>query len=168
MHSHIPVLGATGITPAHRVDGDGVQRAKMALDPANLVFEDAVIEARLELALPGGRLGDFHGGLAAAEDNKVLFGGDGGCVERGVGHVGFEEFEGSGGYYLFLILRVLGSRCLQGSLVGEDEGNGYLCGFVFGGGDEVSSVWCPLKICDRLAFFMSGEVVEEFSALGGG
>lgn len=65
----------------------------MAPDAADLVLEDLVVEAGLELALARGRGGDVHGGLAAAEDDVVLLGGDAGAVERRVGRVGLEDLE---------------------------------------------------------------------------
>ena len=42
----------------------------------------------------------------------------------------------------------------------------YFSGFVFGGGDEVGSVGCPLEIRDCHTVFVSGKVIEEFSTLG--
>ena len=89
MHPHIPVLAATRIPPAQRVHRDRVQRAEMALDAADLVLEDLVVEAGFEFALPAGGGGDVHGGLAAAEDDEGFLGGDGRGVEGGVGGVGF-------------------------------------------------------------------------------
>ena len=41
----------------------------------------------------------------------------------------------------------------------------YFSGFVFGGGDEVGSVGCPLEICDCHTVFVSGKIIEEFSTL---
>lgn len=41
----------------------------------------------------------------------------------------------------------------------------YFCGLVFGGCDEVGSVWCPLEIFDLLPFFMGLEVLQQFSSL---
>ena len=57
-----------------------------------------MVEAGFEFSLAGGRRGDVHGGLAAAEDHEGLFRRDGGCVEGGVGGVGFYEGEVAGGY----------------------------------------------------------------------
>ena len=89
MHSHVPVLPATGVPSTQRIHRHRVQRAEMTLHAADLVFEYFVVEAGFEFALPGRGGGDVHGGLAAAQDHKGLFGGDGGGVERGVGGVGF-------------------------------------------------------------------------------
>jgi hypothetical protein len=61
-----------------------------------------VVEAGFEFTLTRGGGCDFHGGLATAEDHVVLFRGDGGCVEGGVGGEGFEDGEVAGGKNLFL------------------------------------------------------------------
>lgn len=96
VHADIPVFAAAGVASPRGVDGDGVQGPKVAFDAADLVFEDAVVEARFEFALSGGCLRDFGGGLAASDDYEVLFGSDGRGQEGRVGDVGFEDFEGAG------------------------------------------------------------------------
>jgi hypothetical protein len=80
----------------------------VAADTANLVFKDLVVEPRLEFTLARGRGGDVHGGLATAEYDKVLLGGDGGAVEGGVGCVGLENLEVLGGDEL----RIRVSECV--------------------------------------------------------
>lgn len=55
----------------------GIKRTKVTLDTTNLVFEDFVIEPCFELSLSLGSCRDFAGFLAAAEDYKVFFGGEG-------------------------------------------------------------------------------------------
>ncbi len=65
----------------------------MAPDAADLVLEDLVVEAGLELALPRGGGGDVHGSLATAEDGVVLLWSEARAVERGIGGVGFEDLE---------------------------------------------------------------------------
>lgn len=97
MHPHIPVLPTTRVPPPQRIHRDRIQRAEMPLDAADLVLEDLVVEAGFELALPAGGGGDVHGGLAAAEDDEGLLGGDGGGVEGGVRGVGFQRGEIAGG-----------------------------------------------------------------------
>lgn len=89
MHPHIPILPTTGIPPPLRIHRNRIQRSEMPLYAPNLVLEDAVVEACFEFALAGGGGGNVHGCLPAAEDYKVLFGGDGGGVEGGIGDVGF-------------------------------------------------------------------------------
>ena len=68
----------------------------MPLHAADFVFEDFVVEAGFELALPAGGGGDVHGCLAAAEDDEGFLGRDGGGVEGGVGRVGFQRGEVAG------------------------------------------------------------------------
>lgn len=89
MHADISILPAARIAAAAGIDGDGVEGPKVALDAADLVLEDAVVEAGFELALARGGGGHVHGGLAAAEDHEGFVGRDGGGVEGGVGDVGF-------------------------------------------------------------------------------
>lgn len=97
MDANVAVLSAAGVAAAGGIGGDGVERAKVATDAANLVLEDFVVEAGLELALASGGCGDVHGGLATAEDDEVLFAGDGGAVEGGIAGVVFEDGEVAGG-----------------------------------------------------------------------
>lgn len=78
MHPHVPILPAAGVSPPHRIHGDGVERAEMALDTANFILEDAVVEARFELALARAGGGNVRGGLTTAEDDEVFFRRDGG------------------------------------------------------------------------------------------
>jgi hypothetical protein len=52
-----------------------------------------VVESGFEFTLASRGRCDFHGGLATAEDNVVLFRGEGGRVERGVGGEGLENGE---------------------------------------------------------------------------
>ena len=114
----------------------------MAPDTADLVLEDLVVEAGLELALAGAGGGDVHGGLAAAEDDEVLLRGDAGAVERGVGGVGLEQLEVAGGH---------------------EAG-----GLVLGGGDEVGAVGGPLQVGHGLVEFVDGDVEVLLAGLGGG
>ena len=106
----------------------------MALDPANLILEDLVIEARLEFALPAARLGDVHGGLPAPQHDERFLGRQGGRVEGGLGGVLFQRGEVAGG---------------------EELGE-----FVLGGGDEVGSVRGHLDVLDLHIGFVGLEVVE--------
>lgn len=111
----------------------------MAAHATDLVLEDLVVEARLELALAGGGGGDVHGGLAAAQDHVVLLRGDACAVERGVGGVRLQELEVAGGYQ---------AR-----------------GLVLGGGDEVGAVRRPLQVGYLHVELVDGDVVELFSGL---
>lgn len=85
VHADVAVLAARGVALAGGVGGDGVEGAEVAPDAADLVLEDLVVEAGLELALAGRGAGDVHGGLAAAEDDEVLARGDACRVQGGVG-----------------------------------------------------------------------------------
>lgn len=96
MDTNVAVLTTTGVAPAGRVGGDGVEGTKVTTDTANLVLEDLVVEAGLELALASGGGGDIHGSLTTTEDDKVLLGGNDGAVEGGVARVGLEDLEVAG------------------------------------------------------------------------
>lgn len=89
----VAVLSAAGVAAAGGVGSDGVEGTKVATDAADLVLEDLVVEAGFEFTLAGRGGGDVHGGLATAEDDKVLLAGDGGAVEGGIGGVGLEDLE---------------------------------------------------------------------------
>lgn len=72
----------------------------MALDTANLVLKDLVVEAGFELSLSGVGGGDVHGCLTTAQNYKVFLGRDGCGIEGGVCYVSFKNGEVSGGNYL--------------------------------------------------------------------
>lgn len=93
MNTDVTVLSARSISCAGRVHGDGVERTEMATHTPDFVFKDLVVEASFEFTLARRGGCDFHGGLTTAEDHVVLFRGDGGCVEGGVGGEGFEDGE---------------------------------------------------------------------------
>lgn len=114
----------------------------MALDTSDLIFKNAVVESRLEFALASGRRRDVHGSLTTAENDKVLFGRDGGRVEGCVGDEGLEDVESAGA---------------------DDFG-----GLVLGGGDEVEAVFGELKIGDLHVELVSLDVVELFAGLSCG
>ena len=109
----------------------------MPLDAADLVFEDLVVEAGFEFALPAGGGGDVHGCLAAAEDDEGLLGGDGGGVEGGVGGVGFQGGEIAGGEELGGMVSICAKEKGGG---GNSRGRTNLGCLIFGGGDEVGAV----------------------------
>ena len=102
MHSHIAIFPATGIPSSQWIYRDRVQRPEMSLDAANLVLEDPMVEPSFEFALTGGGGGHVRGGLATAENDEVLFGGDGRREEGGVSKVGFEKLECSCRYHLIV------------------------------------------------------------------
>jgi hypothetical protein len=93
----VAVLTTAGVALARGIGGDGVEGTEVASHAADLVLEDLVVESSLKLTLASRGLGDFHGGLATSEDDKVLLGGDGGAVERCVGRVVLEDLEVLGG-----------------------------------------------------------------------
>lgn len=97
MNANVTVLSTRGISRAGGVHGDGVERTEVATHTTDFVFKDLVVEASFEFTLAGRGGCDFHGGLATAEDHVVLFRGDGGCVEGGVGSEGFEDGKVTGG-----------------------------------------------------------------------
>ena len=111
----------------------------MPLHPPNLILEDLVIEAGLELPLPAARLGDVHGGLPAAQHDERFLRREGGRVEGGFGGVLFQGREVAGG---------------------EELGE-----FVLGGGDEVGSVGGHLDVLDLHVGLVGLEVVEELARL---
>ena len=101
MYPHITILPTTRIPSPLRIHRNGIQRSKMPFYSPDFLLENLMIEACFEFPLAGGSGCDVHGCLAAAEDYKVFFRGDGCGVERGVGGVRFKEFEAAGGDYLW-------------------------------------------------------------------
>ena len=93
VNADVAVFSAACVALAGGVGGDGVERAEVATDTADLVLENLVVESGLELALAGGGRGDVHGGLATTEDDEILLGRDGGAVEGRVGGVGLHDRE---------------------------------------------------------------------------
>lgn len=118
VHTDVTVLTTTGVAPAGRVGGDGVKRTEVTTNTADFVLEDLVVETSLEFTLASGGSGDFHGGLTTTKDDKVLLGGNGCAVERGIAGVRLEDFEVAGGKELGVL--------------------------VLAGGDEVGAVSGPL------------------------
>lgn len=96
VHAHISVLSAGCVALAGRVHGDGVERAEMPTDAADLLLEDLVVEARLELSLARRGRRDVHGRLATAEDDKVFLWRDGGGVQGRVSYEGLHDLEVGG------------------------------------------------------------------------
>lgn len=97
MHPYVPVLATAGVSSTLRINGNGIQRSKVALDTPNLVLKNLVVKARFELALARRCGGHVGSSLASAENNEFFFGRDGGSVEGRVGEVGLENFEVAGG-----------------------------------------------------------------------
>lgn len=93
MHPDVSILATTGVAPALRIHGNSIQWAEVALDSADFVLEDLVVEAGFEFALTRRSVRYIHGCLATADDDEVFLGGDGGGVQRGVCDVSFEDFE---------------------------------------------------------------------------
>ena len=67
------------------------------------VIEDSIVDASFEFTRAGGGGGPVRGGLAAAENDEVLFGGDGRREKGSVSNVGFEKLECSCRYYLIWV-----------------------------------------------------------------
>ena len=111
----------------------------MATHTADLVLKDLVVEPGLELALPGGGGGDVHGGLAAAEYDKVLLGRDAGAVERRICRVRLEDVE----------------------IACRDE----LGRLILGRRDEVGPVGRPLQVRHGTVKLVDGHVVDEITVL---
>lgn len=161
VNSHVAVLSAACVALTVGVGGDGVEGTEVATHTADLVLEDLVVEAGLELTLTGRGTGDVHGGLTTTEDHEVLLRGDGGAVEGSVADVGLENFEVRGGDELEgAQLARQGGYVLMGSTAT------YLGGLVLGGGNEVGAVSRPLQVDDGLVEFVDGEVVEQVTSLG--
>lgn len=89
----VTVLTTGGVCGTGGVHVDGVEGTEVTTDTANLVFEDLVVEAGLELTLTGRGGCDIHGGLTTTQDNVVLLSGNGSRVEGGIGDVGLEDGE---------------------------------------------------------------------------
>jgi hypothetical protein len=140
VHTHVTVLTTGAVALSSGVDGDVVERAEVTTHTADLLLEDLVVEAGLELTLAGGCGGDVHGGLTTTEDNVVLrVGGDGGGVEGCVGDVGLEDFH----------------------RVGVVQ----LGGLVFAGGQEVGAVGAPLQVGNLEVGVVREDIGEHLAGL---
>lgn len=95
MNTYVSVFSARRIANAGRVDGDRVQGTEVAPDTADLVLEYLVVESGLKLSLSGGGGSHIHGSLATTEHDEVLLCRYGCSVERCIGSVGLEDFEGT-------------------------------------------------------------------------
>jgi len=91
--THVSVLTTAAVALSGGISSHCVERAEMATDTANLLFENLVVEARLELSLPCRGCCDIHSCLSTAEDDEILLDGHRGAVERGVSDVGLENLE---------------------------------------------------------------------------
>jgi hypothetical protein len=89
----VTILTTGGICGTGGVHVDGVEGTEVTTDTANLVFEDLVVEAGLELTLTGRGCCDIHSGLTTTQNNVVLLGGNRSRVEGGIGDVGLEDGE---------------------------------------------------------------------------
>jgi len=139
MHPHIAILTTARIGSSSRMHGNGIQRTKMTPYSSDLILEDLVVESRLEFTLSCTRGGDIHGCLSTAQNHKVFPGCYGCSIERGVGYVVFENFEGSSA---------------------DDFG-----GLIFAGGYEVGSVGAELDVVDGGVVLVDFVVVDEFTGL---
>ena len=140
VHTHVTVLTTGAVALASGVDSDVVERTEVTTHTANLLLEDLVVEAGLELTLAGRGGGDVHGGLTTTEDNVVLrVGGDGGGVEGCVGDVGLEDLH----------------------RVGVVQ----LGGLVFAGGQEVGAVGAPLQVGDLKVGVVREDVGDHLAGL---
>jgi hypothetical protein len=92
----VTILTTGGICGTGGVHVDGVEGTEVTTDTANLVFEDLVVEAGLELTLTSRGGCDIHGSLTTTEDNVVLLSGNGSRVEGGIGNVGLKDGEVAG------------------------------------------------------------------------
>jgi hypothetical protein len=66
---------------------------EMTSDSADFLFKDLVVESGFEFSLASGGCRDVHGCLSTTENYEVLFGCDSRAVKRGIGYVGFHDFE---------------------------------------------------------------------------
>lgn len=101
VHTDVTVLTTRGVCCTLGVDTDGVEGTEVTTDTADFVLEDLVVETSLEFTLASGGGGDIHGRLTTSQDHVFLLGCDGGAVEGGVGNVGLEDGEITGGHELY-------------------------------------------------------------------
>lgn len=101
--SDVAVLTTGGIARAGWVDSDRVEGTKVALDAADFVLEDLVVEPRFEFTLASMCCCHFRCRLTATQNNVVFLRGDCGRVQRGIGNVGLENREISGGQNLVVV-----------------------------------------------------------------
>lgn len=74
----------------------------MTTDTANLVLEDLVVEASLELTLTGAGGGDIGSSLTTTQNDKVLLAGQSSTVQGGIGDVGLQNTQVLGGDELYM------------------------------------------------------------------
>lgn len=91
--THVTVLTTRRIGEAIRMETQRVDRTEMALDASELLLEDQMVEARLELAGSGRGGGDLHRLLTTTERHVILDRRDGRRVHRSIGLVGFQVLE---------------------------------------------------------------------------
>lgn len=103
MHTHITVFSTRGISRALGVNADGVERPEVTTHTTDFILEDLVVETGFEFTLASGGGGDIHGSLTTTENHVVFLGGDDGAVEGGVGNVGFDDGEVTGGNELYFV-----------------------------------------------------------------
>lgn len=101
VYTDVTVLSTRGISRTLGMNANGVQRPEVTTHTADFILKDLVVETGFEFTLASGCRGDIHGGLATAQHHVVFLGGDDGAVEGGVGNVGFEDGEVTGGNELF-------------------------------------------------------------------
>lgn len=111
----------------------------MATNTTNLLFENLVVEPRLELSLPGRSGCDVHGGLSTTQNDKLLLWRDSSAVEGGVCVVCLENLE----------------------VAGRDQ----LGGLVFARGNKVGPVGAPLQVGDLAAELVDRQVENEVAVL---
>lgn len=100
VHTDVTVFTTGGVGRTGGVDGNGVEGTEVTTDTADLVLEDLVVEASFEFTLPGRGRGDIHGGLTTTQDHVVLLGRNRGAVQGGIGRIGLEDGEVTGGQKL--------------------------------------------------------------------
>jgi hypothetical protein len=154
----VTVLTTGGVCGAGGVHVDGVEGTEVTTDTANLVFEDLVVEARLELTLTGRGGCDIHGGLTTTEDNVVLLSGNGSRVEGGIGDVGLKDGEVAG-------RNELEGEMLAGWYWNDIDSGAYLGRLVFGSGDEVGAVGRELEVVDLVVELVGLDVLQLVTGL---
>merc|ERR1712106_384365 len=71
MNSNITILTSASITPAVRVELDGVNRTEMSLDTTKLLFEEQMEESSIELPNPCASSCDIHSFLSTTQNYMV-------------------------------------------------------------------------------------------------
>lgn len=144
------------------MDSNCVDGTEMASYTANFLLEDLVVEPALKLASAGGGSGDIHGVLTTTEDDEFLiFGRDDGRVERSIGGIHLELFEGVG-------VKDTGAFVAgRGDKVGAVAAHLHVRNVLLVALDRVDLLVClPVPLADRAVLVATDNVLVEISPAG--